>query len=286
MMDIFIFDVELGQCIFFYPRNHHDYALMVDCGNTQQFEPIDFLIEKRFLSYDSNRRKYILSNLTLTNYDHDHFSGLPYLRSRTHIKSVKFPRNLTCAEIKSIKPEETSALKEVTNIIDTYTTDVADYNPPYQKHCYYLNKSHFPNEPINTNKLSQLVFLTYNGTRICIPGDLDSTAWGKHLQDTNICTLLRGTDIFIASHHGREDGYNEQVFNYCKPECVILSDTYMKHGTQEGMAQLYSSKISGNGIILNGNRQSLRKTLTTRNDGHIWIRIEDDQSRIYRTFTV
>ena len=60
----------------------------------------------------------------------------------------------------------------------------------------------------------------------------------------------------------------------------------MKHGTQEGMAQLYSSKISGNGIILNGNRQSLRKTLTTRNDGHIWIRIEDDQSRIYRTFTV
>jgi len=102
----------------------------------------------------------------------------------------------------------------------------------------------------------------------------------------NVRILLGGTDIFVASHHGREDGYNENIFNYCKPECIILSDTYIKHDTQQGMTQLYSSKIKGNGIVLNGNYQSPRGTLTTRSDGHIWIRIEENQSRVYRTFTI
>ncbi len=286
MMDIFIFNVELGQCVFFYPRNHHDYAMMVDCGNTQQFNPVDFLIAKNFLSHNSSVGKHILSNLTLTNYDHDHFSGLPYLRSKVKISSVKFPKNLTSVEVKKIKPEVTDALTHVTDIMDTYTADVTDYNPPFTKHCFYLEKSDFPDTAVNTNKLSQLVFITYNGTRICLPGDLTSPAWEKHLLNKNVQTLLAGTDILIAPHHGREDGYNEKIFDFCKPECIILSDTYIKHDTQQGMTQLYASKINGNGVSFNGNSQNLRKTLTTRSDGHIWIRIEDNQSRIYRSFTV
>lgn len=286
MMDIIIFNVELGQCIFFYPRNHHEYAMMVDCGNTQQFEPIDFLISKKFLTYSSEINKYILSNLTLTNYDHDHFSGLPYLRRMVKINTVKFPDNLTSKEIIRIKPIVTNAVKEVVDIIDTYTCDVDDYNPPFFKRCFYLNKSDFPNEIIDTNILSQMVFVTFNGTRICIPGDLTSTAWDKHLANIEVQNQLRATDIFIASHHGREDGYNPQIFDYCKPECIILSDTYIKHDTQQGMTQLYGSKVNGNGIILNAETQNLRKTLTTRKDGHLWIRIEDNQTRTYRTLTI
>jgi beta-lactamase superfamily II metal-dependent hydrolase len=224
--------------------------------------------------------------LTLTNYDHDHFSGLPYLRSKVKISNVKFPKNLTSAEVKKIKPVVTDALTHVTDIMDTYTADVTDYNPPFTKHCYYLEKSDFPDTAVDTNKLSQLVFITYNGTRICIPGDLTSPAWEKHLLNKNVQILLGGIDILVAPHHGREDGYNEKIFEHCTPECIILSDTYIKHDTQQGMTQLYASKTKGDGIMFNGNSQNLRKTLTTRSDGHLWIRIEDDQSRIYRSFKI
>lgn len=285
-MDIFIFNVGLGQCIFFYPRSNHDYAMMVDCGNTPEFEPVDFLIEKRFLTYNKDIKKHILSNLTMTNYDQDHFSGLPYLRSKVKIKSVKFMKNLSGQEIRNIKDVVTKAADEVINIIDTYTEDLTDYNPPFTKNCYYLTKEDFPNEALDTNKLSQLVFVTYNGTRICIPGDLTSSAWDKHLLNKNVKNLLSGTDIFVASHHGREDGFNENVFVYCKPEVIILSDKDIIHNTQQGQTQTYAGQIKGNGIVFNGNHTNLRKVLTTRSDGHLWVRIEEDGIRTYRSFIV
>jgi hypothetical protein len=286
MMDIFIFNVGLGQCIFFYPRNNHNYAMMVDCGNTPEFEPVDFLIEKKFLSYNSVFEKYILRNLTMTNYDQDHFSGLPYLRSKVKITTVTFMRNLTGQEIKNIKGVITKAADEVIDIINNYNSDITEYNPPYTKHCYSLTKEDFPNETLDTNKLSQLVFVNYNNTRICIPGDLTTPAWDKHLLNQNVRTLLSNTDIFVASHHGREDGFNENVFKYCKPEVIILSDKDIIHTTQQGLTQTYAGQIKGNGIIFNGNTINLRKVLTTRNDGHLWIRIEENGTRTYRNFTI
>jgi len=282
-MDILIFNVGLGQCIFFYPRNSPDYGMMIDCGSTEQFNPVVFLINNHYLPYDRSVGKYLLSNLTLTNYDHDHFSGLPYLRNNVKINNVHFPKNLTSAEIIRLKPVVTEALLEVTDILDKYTGVAIDYNPPFVKHCFYLEKT--PNTAIDTNQLSQLVFVTYKGTTICVPGDMTSPAWEKHLLNNRIQNLLAMTNIFIASHHGREDGYNEKIFYYCKPECIILSDTHIKHDTQQGMAQLYGSKVNGNGIyFFNGKTLDVRKTLTTRNDGHICIRIEDDKSRTYTSF--
>lgn len=285
-MDIFIFNVGLGECIFFYPRNHHDYAMMLDCGNTPDFEPIDFLIEKNFLTYNYDIRKYILSNLTMTNYDQDHFSGLPYLRSKVKISTVNFMRNLTGQEIRNIKDVVTRAADEVIDILDTYTGSASNYTPPFTKHCYYLLKEDFPNEEIDSNKLSQLVFVSYLGARICIPGDLTGPAWDKHLLNQNVKALLGGTNIFVASHHGRQDGYNENVFKYCNPEVIILSDKNIIHSTQEGLSQKYASKIKGDGIIFNGNSTNLRKVLTTRSDGHLWIRIEDNGTRTYKSFSV
>lgn len=283
MLDIFIFDVGLGQCIFFYPRDNPEYGFMVDCGSTTEFDPVDKLIEWNMFQYNSEQKKLGLYELALTNYDEDHFSGLPYLRSKVYIKSVKFPKNLTGDEIKGVKQYVTQPMAEVVEILKTYIYDVKDYNPPYIRKCFCLEKTDFPNEAIDTNKLSQLVFLTMNNIRICIPGDLPEPAWDKHLQNPKLTSMLSDTNILVASHHGREDGFNLEVFTYCKPECIILSDKHLVHDTQEGMASKYANFVKGNGIVLNGNNNSLRKTLTTRNDGHIWIRIETDGTRVYKT---
>jgi hypothetical protein len=80
-------------------------------------------------------------------------------------------------------------------------------------------------------------------------------------------------------------GFNENVFKYCKPEVIILSDKDIIHKTQEGQTQTYAGEVSGNGIVLNGKTEQLRKVLTTRSDGHLWIRIEDNGSRTYKSFT-
>jgi hypothetical protein len=285
MLDIIIFNVQLGQCIFFYPRNNPEYGLMVDCGNTPNFDPIDRIIEWNLLPIETSGQKkiYKLRDFTLTNYDQDHFSGLPYLISKVKIETVRLPKNLSAEEILKLKEEITEPIEDIVHIIKTYTHDAENYSPPYTKRTYYLKKSDFPSEKIDTNKLSQIVFVDYKNFRICIPGDLTSPAWEKLLLNEDIKTLLKKTHVFIASHHGREDGFNEKIFEYCKPECIILSDKDIVHKTQEGMTSVYLSRVKGGGIILNGDTKNPRKTLTTRSDGHIWIRINDDSSRIYRT---
>lgn len=282
MLDIVIFNVGLGQCVFFYPRNNPDYGLMVDCGDTPDFKPIDFLISKELIYFDG--KEHILSNLTLTNYDHDHFSGLPYLQSNVRIRSIKFAKNLTADEIDHCKPDKTDALASLLQILRTYTSDVDDYSPPYTKMTFYLEKSDFEESSIEMNNLSQIVFLQYLNSTICIPGDLEQKAWQKIMLKSNVLSWLSATNIFVASHHGRQNGYESQIFDYCKPECIIMSDKSIMHNTQVSMASIYGQHVVGNGIVLNDDSYNPRKVLTTRNDGHIWIHVSDNGYRSYKTF--
>ncbi len=284
MMDIVIFNVELGQCIFFYPRNHAEYGLMVDCGNTPNFEPIDKILERNLLpekTYD-DPSKCILKNLTITNYDQDHFSGLPYLRSKVKIETTRLPKNISSEEIKEIKDEITKPIEEIMKLKDEYTFSIT-LDTPYEKDTFCLEQSDFPDEEIDTNKLSQIVFVTYKSTCICMPGDLTSPAWEKHLTNKMVQDKLKETQIFVASHHGREDGFNENIFKYCRPEVIILSDEDISYKSQEGQTQTYIGEVEGNGIVFNSNETNLRKALTTRNDGHLWIRIEENGTRIYKS---
>ena len=288
MLDIIVFNVELGQCVFFYPRNDKpEYGLMVDCGNTPEFEPIDKILEWNWLPEETktNPPKKILKNLTLTNYDQDHFSGLPYLREKVSIETTRLPKNISSDELKSIKDKITKPIQEMINLKNEFSGSVT-LDTPYSKDTFSLTQNDFPDENIDTNKLSQLVFVTYNNTCMCIPGDLTADAWEKLLKNKNVQDKLKQTQIFIASHHGREDGYNENVFAYCRPEVIILSDKDIVHKTQEGQTKTYAGEVKGNGIILNDNTEQLRKVLTTRSDGHLWIRIEDDGRRTYNSFTV
>jgi hypothetical protein len=53
---------------------------------------------------------------------------------------------------------------------------------------------------------------------------------------------LANTDILVASHHGRENGYCREVFDYCHPQAVVMSDKSIVHDTQL-MAQVYHNAV-------------------------------------------
>lgn len=282
MMDVIIFNVELGQSIFLYPRDFPHYGMFVDCGNTQDFNPIDFLMSKtmNLIHHDGNR--YVLGNLTLTNYDQDHFSGLPNLMSKVHVSTTRFPKNITATELYSLKKPVTPAVQAACYYRREYIYDAVSHKPPYVVTTFHLAQSDFPGQNINTNNLSQIVFIGYLGTTMCISGDLEKSGWELILQNESVKTMLRKTNILVAAHHGRENGYAQEIFDFCFPEVVIFSDKKVDHGTQEGMSQLYGNRVTGNGITLNEDTLNPRKVLTTRSDGHIWIRLVNG-SRTYRS---
>ena len=102
-----------------------------------------------------------------------------------------------------------------------------------------------------------------NDTRFVLPGDIETAGWEKLLEKEAFRALLRGVDYFVASHHGREDGYCADVFKYCSPKAVIFSDGPIRHATQE-MANTYAKHATG----ISFNNES-RKVLSTRKDGSL-----------------
>lgn len=285
-----VYKVELGQCIGVLPHDQSDYAMMVDCGHDGDFHPIDNF-GKYLPKSAAQQSKVSLRSLVLTNYDHDHFSGLPNLYKSVHIKSVLLPNNLSMAEIRALKSEpNTKALDTLGHIRDTYTADVTDWNPPFTRQLFSLTQDELTKAeiPIETNHLSQLVFVKYGDTTFCIPGDLEDRSWELMLAKAGVQAWLKQTNILMASHHGRRNGYHERIFDYCQPDCVIMSDKQIVHGTQEDMAALYASHVRGPGISYTpatGNKVQ-RKVLTTRNDGHILISVPKVGTPAFQAHTV
>ena len=118
----------------------------------------------------------------------------------------------------------------------------------------------------DTNNLSLVSFVIYDGIGIVFTGDLESAGWMELLKNTAFREYLTKTNVFIASHHGRTTGYCADVFRYCKPDVVLISDKEIVHDTQE---QDYSSHAKG--ILWNGGPDK-RYVLTTRKDGMIMIK--------------
>jgi beta-lactamase superfamily II metal-dependent hydrolase len=132
-----------------------------------------------------------------------------------------------------------------------------------------LNVAHFWNVyPAfdDENNLSLVTILRYHNLGIIFPGDLERAGWYRLLTRPDFCSALRGVNVFVASHHGRDGGYCPDVFNYCTPEIVIFSDKSVEHDTQK-TAALYRQHASGVRFF----DGQFRYVITTRNNGAIRI---------------
>jgi hypothetical protein len=92
----------------------------------------------------------------------------------------------------------------------------------------------------------------------------------EHLLGANqrFRAVVGSLDVLVASHHGRENGICEDMFDVwgCGPKLVVISDDYKQYDTQE-TAAYYGTKCAG----IQGFRglPGARKVITTRNDGDI-----------------
>ena len=173
-LDILIFNVRLGQSVFVYPHGQSEYATMIDCGHDGDFHPVNYLVKKNYV-------QGTLPNLTVTNFDEDHISGLPYLWRKIGIRTTNLAKNLSSAELRTIKVlPHSDALNHLCHVKDTYTTELLDYHPPYSRAIFHLEKEHLAN--YTTNDLSQIVFIEAFGSVICISGDLEGAGWQAMLE--------------------------------------------------------------------------------------------------------
>ena len=252
-----ILNVEHGFCA--YAIGSNGGVLLFDCGHGSANRPSTYLPGRGI----TNIRRFFV-----TNYDEDHISDLIAVRRNLHIEVLTRNPSLTSSNIRSLKTLPISpAMNELLGMVDSFTGGVT----PEQLEPAGLQVSIFHNDYptfTDTNNLSLLTFLDVGGVSFVLGGDLEKAGWLALLQNPHVRRLLQRVDVFVASHHGRASGYCPEVFEYCTPRLILMSDGPIRHDTQR-MAGIYAQHALGE-LFSTPSGQEIRKVVTTRKDGNIF----------------
>ena len=229
-------------------------VFLFDCGYSSTCRPSDYLHAQGIR---------VIRQLIITNYDEDHIKDLPKLWDELSIEILARNPSLNAAQLRILKTTPISAaMNTLLDMISNFTGEVSrgQLEPPgIQMQTFYNSYPSFE----DTNNLSLLSFLSIGDVSFVLPGDLEQAGWIELLKNPVVCELLGSVQIFVASHHGRESGYCSKVFDYCRPQLVVMSDGPVEYDTQK-MASQYGRHAAG--AWFNGH---FRKVLTTRKDGSL-----------------
>ena len=259
-MRVTIHDVGHGLCVSLVHDNGN--VMLWDCGSDDWGRPSEFLREQKIQRID---------RFFVTNYDEDHISDLPNLRAKLKISLLRRNKSISPDQLKRLKRQSgriSPAMESMLNMMQEYADGPPINLPQFPGVDFSTFCNTFGTDFKDTNNISLVTFLECKTLRLVIPGDLEEAGWKRLLKNNEFRKQLRKVNVFLASHHGRENGYCAEVFEICKPVVVIFSDSSIKHSTQE-MASTYANHASG--ITYRGKK---RYTLSTRNDGPICWNIE------------
>lgn len=260
-----IFNVRHGFCAALLSQNN---LILIDCGHDSNgFRPLEWLYAKGYRHIDS---------LIVSNFDQDHISDIKAIRDYFTVGSLAVNPTVNAETLERIKIKGGPISQQMRillnsmadpslNSVTRVPTKVNDVKLDF--YCAY-----YPYET-DTNNLSLVTFIQFGTSYIICPGDIEKSGWLKLLTCPDFVKKLKLVNVFIASHHGRINGYCDEVFKYCQPEVVIISDQEKIFSTQDH--DRYSKHTIGVnfGTIM---APKIRKVLTTRNDGHLTLQVLSD----------
>jgi beta-lactamase superfamily II metal-dependent hydrolase len=267
-MQLEIFDVEHGACALITTSNGK--RIMIDCGDntTTGWQP-GTMLRARGIGY--------LDELIVTNYDEDHVSGFRNLKASAFINVLRRNMAVSAGQIRFLKTEDGMGLG-IDALVRAIEHDFTG-GPPAQTHNDFGDTqiAVFRNMPgippfgfDDENNLSLVAFVACGSHTIIFPGDLEKAGWAALLPDPGFRFNLSKVTLFVASHHGRESGYCEEVLKLCPNiQAVVISDKKMGFQSQETVPQY---RRFAKGFIY---ANETRRVLTTRRDGTIRFTIPD-----------
>lgn len=266
-MKITVFDVEHGACALITSDNGLAHAL-VDCGHSSNslrpWRPSEHLPQKLGI--------FSIDKLFVTNYDLDHVSDFPNVMAKMNVKVLVRNISMNGSQLLTLKasqcPEVHQSIQSVAHHMDGTFTDTPYPQPNWGNIEFRAYCHKYPCDFTETNNLSLAVFVLHPSLKILFAGDMEVEGWRKHLLNPEFVAYLKQVDILVASHHGRRNGYCEEIFTQTgwNPRAVLISDDYKQYESQETVP-LYRNRVVEAGVNMADG--SKRHVLTTRKDGTI-----------------
>jgi beta-lactamase superfamily II metal-dependent hydrolase len=267
-MSLTFWDVQHGHAT--YIKSPNDKHIVIDLGTGTISGTSDIFCPLQFLKRNGvNRLDYCI----ITHPHMDHIDDI-FNFYDVHPKVLQRPRHIPDERlVEGARQAELPKINKYLEIHHDYTrlieTDDVDYPFDSNKFGGMRIQTFAPiNCSIsNLNNQSIVSVFEYAETKVVIPGDNESPSWNELLQNVNFVEAIRNADIFLASHHGRESGYHEQIMNIINPKITIISDAQYH---QNSVRDRYSAMSSG-WIVWDAGQETTRKTLSTYYDGVIKI---------------
>ena len=275
-MRLVIWDVQHGACAMVQHVLGQDGGrlAMIDSGSADDWRP------STYITKDLGRNR--LDYLFITNADQDHMSDLQALWNAGIYTPVLYRNpSYTGEQMRQIKRQSGPLSADAEWYVSACSAFSLPLDEPFDQEMRGITATMFWNPYptfTDTNNLSLVVFIKYGNFKILFPGDLEKAGWQALLQRADFRAELSGTEILVASHHGREDGYCADIFNYFTPSAVVISDKRIEHETQKTVPD-YRKVVRDQGVRVSTTLKN-RHVLTTRRDGWILFAVDNNSYTI------
>lgn len=269
------FNVDHGACsLLTLPTSHGNKHVLIDCGHNTDYGGSPWYPAEQLLS---NGIKH-LDLLIVTNFDEDHVSGAPNLVDKgITVACVLGNPTVPPEAIEHLKSEDGmgNGIRVIVRSLADRRTNVKAQTPPI---IAGLELSWFWNPwPFwdTENDLSLVVHMSILGFNFLFTGDMERDGFENLLRYAPFAKIVRGIDVLVAPHHGRENGKCDKLFDEhgCNPALVLISDCAKRHQSQETVPYYYSKARGIQDFRGNGPRH----VLTTRSDDHFYFSFHGGQ---------
>lgn len=225
MLNIRIFDVDHGFCAAVHTGDHQ--RILIDCGYNRScngFNPTRYFLDNgirrlNYLIMPSFIEGHLEGFYDLIGNSLNNCFSIGHLLINPSIDADSLPELM----IRNFNLSHHEALKFLSGVRQRCG------NVERTIHLGKVELSFFWNtypEFLDFHNLSLVTFLSYEGFKAIFPGNLKTAGWRALLRNHRFREQLRQVNLFIASNHGQADGYCLEVFNYCNPDMIIVSNDY------------------------------------------------------------
>jgi beta-lactamase superfamily II metal-dependent hydrolase len=261
-------DVQHGNAAYVQtPGGEH---IVIDLGHGSlgtggpRFSPLLYLRDRWNVSQ--------LDAVIITHPHRDHLDDIGNFNALSP-RVLRRPQHLAEADIRGGNREvDQPIIDQYLEINARYNAPVADNEnpliPPRSGGAYLRSFTPTGCNPNNLNNHSVVTVIEYARSKILVPGDNEAASWRELLERQDFREAIQGTDVLLASHHGRREGFSEELFEHITPKLVVISDGPVG---DTSVTSDYAAEASGWTVHRRNGEDVQRRVLTTRHDGAIEI---------------
>jgi len=257
---MYVFNIGRGfSCFVRSPSNE---TLLIDCGCSDEFSPIDYI--------HSNLLTSNISKLTITHPHNDHIREIENVWIKTEPNTL-LGRDYDWESLKE-PGLEYKALDYYANLKDNVYTGTGSHSQRGMNlNHYFPNRTKARKIDVATqaflNNTSILSTLEYQNKKFLFTGDIQNEMWEKLLEEDDFLKFIEGTTIVIAPHHGLDSAFYPGLYEHINPWISLISER-----SGENPNSGYSSEDYFSGIKY---QDKTRRSFTTRL-GTIYVEVRED----------